>query len=407
MELWAAQKRGGTGLCIGLDPHYEKKAWKPGDEGDRPPNQDMYAHFMKGVGGFRRDADGKGLDGEGLAITVESWRRHALPPLLEGRVAHPKVATEFLASVAVYYRCVIRIAWSEGIRVFKLQAGFAERFTIASDWLLHSMVMEIQSLAHQFVEPCFIILDAKRGDIDTTQEAYYDAYFSGRHDEVFPGAMGRFDFNAMTVTSWMGEDVLTPGLRHFKWRKKSAIVVTRSSNPSGTTLQDLYVENNPDARLSDKQKLFRVTAARLEEIEETIRGRATAHDVMLAETARFSAENKLDQDGISPIFSVMGSTVEMNDRFRRLRPGGVALAPGFGAQGGSFRNAMPLVQRDGPMKGHLGILASSREHNFPWMEKYGGSGDPLQLESDLRAGIGRFRAAERQAYQEAGIDWPF
>lgn len=233
-------------------------------------------------------------------------------------------------------------------------------------------------------------------------QAYYRAWLG---EEVFPGVTGGFNFDAMTVTIGMGKDVLTSGLSFFK-RGKGAIVVTRTTNPSGTTLQDaqtLPAQSLPYTSFSYNHAMYEeIVSAMGSHLEPTV------HEVILHQTSQFSRGNGLDEGGISPIFSVMGSTVRMSQSFRRIRGNGaIALIPGFGHQGGNFTNIEPLLVREGPLEGHWGILASARAHNFPWMKQYGGSGNPHDLEREMERAINGFRVAERQAYADARVGYPF
>jgi hypothetical protein len=79
----------------------------------------------------------------------------------------------------------------------------------------------------------------------------------------------------------------------------------------------------------------------------------------------------------------------------------------FGAQGGKFENIMPLLVKNGPLAGHLGILSSSRDHNFPWTRKAGGKGDPNALDSEMDRAISSFRKEEKAAYIAAGAKYPY
>jgi len=99
--------------------------------------------------------------------------------------------------------------------------------------------------------------------------------------------------------------------------------------------------------------------------------------------------------------------VKMDTTFRKLRPTGLALVPGFGAQGGKFENVMPLVIRDGPHKGHVGLFAASRASNYAWTKEYGGSGDPANMDEDMARAIDKFRRNEKQAYTDAGLYYPY
>lgn len=75
-----------------------------------------------------------------------------------------------------------------------------------------------------------ILLDAKRGDIGSTSEAYARAAF-----EVL-GA------DAVTVNPYLGRDALEPFLSH---RGKGIFVLVKTSNPGAGELQDLTVDGNP------------------------------------------------------------------------------------------------------------------------------------------------------------------
>jgi orotidine 5'-phosphate decarboxylase subfamily 2 len=355
LRLWEIQRRQATGLCVGLDPHYDPET---------ELNEGMYSEFAS--------------DEARTLIGLPSRDR----------------TSTFISGVTGYYLRVIRSAWSCGIRVFKPQAAFYERFTPYGMTILQALCRVVRDAAGKSGEDAFLILDAKRGDIDSTQAPYYWAYLAGPTTEVFPGASGVFGFDATTVTTWMGSDVLVPGLPFFR-QGKAAIVVTRSSNPSGATLQDQELG-------SSSPNLPAVDA-----LTALLGRRPLAHELMLYDTEEFSERHGLNVGGVSPLFSVMGSTVRMSDSFRKIRPNGIALVPGFGAQGGRFENVMPLLVNEGPLKGHIGILSSSRDHNFPWMKRAGGSGDPSQLEPEMQRAIDGFRVAEKRAYEGAGAEYPF
>ena len=384
-RLWQVQKNQGTGLCVGLDPHYEPHGVL---------NEEFYGQFARDEQGDRS------------AHLFEFFQK------ISGAlrfIDRPFKATTilFLVGLVRYYERIIDAAWGCGIRAFKPQSAFYERLTLVDQIVLSILCQHIHELAGPD-DPCFIILDAKRGDIDSTQEPYYAAYLSKPDEMVMPGVGGKMSFDAMTVTTWMGNDVLTPGLPFFK-TGRGAIIVTRSSNPSGTTLQDMPVEAVSDVALSEQQKSFRLSKNSHSYLYGILGRDPTAHEVMLNMTTTFSNLNSLNsEDGVSPLFSVMGSTVKMDESFRKIRGNGaVALVPGFGHQGGVFDKIEPLLVREGPLTGHWGILASSRAHNFPWMEKYGGAGSPRNLEAEMARAIDAFRNAEREAYVKAGAGYPF
>ncbi len=379
-KLWNVQRKQKTGLCIGLDPHFEAEGVL---------NKEFYTQYVSG----RR-------------ALLETYFQTLAKV---GESIHSPVGADapyFLAGLTAYFLDIIEVAWDAGIRVYKPQIAFYERFAPFGTTVLEILCRDLHVRSEKSGEDIFLILDAKRGDIESTQYPYYASYLSRSNEEVFPGVAGRFGFDTMTVTTWMGTDVLTPGLPFFK-NGRGAIVVTRSSNPSGTTIQDVYIEENTGVELSEKQKSFAVSGEEIKKIEGIIGRKPTAHEFMLYQTEEFSKKNDLNTDGISPIFSVMGSTVKMTDTFRKIRPHGIALVPGFGAQGGSFENVMPLHISSGPLAGHIGILSSSRDFNYPWMEKAGGAGDPKNLAFEMSRAVAAFRAQEKEAYLKAGLLYPF
>lgn len=387
LRLFEAQRKQGTGLCVGLDIHYDPKAGIGEEFYNRfaDPQFDVYDQIIDS--GFRS------LSGS------EQWS-----------FLHDNYRVRFfIKGVMKYFDSIIRTAWAEGVRVYKPQIAFCERLNPFGMPILLRMATTLRLLARGrgfSSEPFFILLDAKRGDIADTQRPYYEEYLAPPEWEVFPGMGGMYDFDAMTVTTWMGSDVLTPGLDFFRMGK-GAVVVTRSSNPSGTTLQDLEAFSNHDVALSEKQARHRLGAGVWKQVYSMLGRNPTACEIMLHKTEEFVNANGLAEDGISPIFSVMGSTVKMDDSFRRLRPSGIPLIPGFGAQSGEFANVMPFARREGPNAGLVGVLASSRAHNFAWMEKYRGSGDPANWQSDLCRAIESFREDEKAAHRAADVPYTY
>src|SRR5476651_1373793 len=75
-----------------------------------------------------------------------------------------------------------------------------------------------------------VILDAKRGDIGNTAEAYAREAFE------------RYGADAVTVNPYMGEDSIRPFLLRAD---RAAIVLCRTSNPGSKDFQDLPVEGMP------------------------------------------------------------------------------------------------------------------------------------------------------------------
>lgn len=75
-----------------------------------------------------------------------------------------------------------------------------------------------------------IILDAKRGDTDNTNEAYVKEIFDN------------LGVDAVTVHPYLGKESLQP---FFDRRDKGIIVLVRTSNPGAGEFQDLIIDDKP------------------------------------------------------------------------------------------------------------------------------------------------------------------
>ncbi len=108
------------------------------------------------------------------------------------------------------------------IAIVKPQAAFFERFGSAG-W---RALEEVAALARK--GGVLVLLDAKRGDIDSTAAAYAEAFFS-------PSSPVRAD--AVTVHAYLGVDALKPFFDFAVREGGGVFVVVRSSNPEGQALQ--------------------------------------------------------------------------------------------------------------------------------------------------------------------------
>ena len=159
---------------------------------------------------------------------------------------------------------------------------------------------------HTKDKECFLIADAKRGDIGNTSKQYAKAFFSKE---------GGFDFDAITVAPYMGEDSVKPFL---EYEDKVVIVLALTSNKGSNDFQ----------MIEDKQgkRMF-------ERVLETAQGWATKDNLMF----------------------VCGATkADSFKDIRKLAPDHFLLVPGVGAQGGSLKE----VSKNGLNK-DCGLLVNS------------------------------------------------
>jgi orotidine-5'-phosphate decarboxylase len=179
----------------------------------------------------------------------------------------------------VYAFCAaIMDATSDLVCAFKPNIAFFEAFG-AAGWSALERLIRLRPGPP-------IILDAKRGDIGSTAEAYARAAF-----EVL-------DADAVTVNPYLGGDALEPFLRHSR---RGCFILCKTSNPGSHDLQDM--------RLADGRPLY----------------------LAVAEMAR----DRWNMHGNTGL--VVGATHPTAlTEVRRACPDMLLLVPGIGAQGGDL-----------------------------------------------------------------------
>jgi uridine monophosphate synthetase len=180
---------------------------------------------------------------------------------------------------------------------FKPNAAFFEVFG-AEGWTALKQVIEaIDAESKRLGSMIPVILDAKRGDIASTAEAYAKAVFEtlGAH--------------CVTLSPYLGKDSIDPFLNY---PEKGVFLLCKTSNSGSGDLQDIT--------LADGDLLYE-------------------HVAKLAQT--WNTKNNI---GL-----VVGAThVEATKRVRAAAPDLWFLAPGVGAQGGELEAALKAgLRKDG------------------------------------------------------------
>jgi orotidine-5'-phosphate decarboxylase len=184
-------------------------------------------------------------------------------------------------------RCVE--AFAGVVPVVKPQVAFFERCGSAGMAALEAVLEEARGAG------LLVIADAKRGDIGTTMEAYARAWLD-------PDSPLRAD--AVTAAPYLGLGALQPMVDLAGSTGRGVLVVARSSNPEGRSLQE--------ARTGE--------------------GRGPAvEDMLLAGIAELNGSGRIPTGTVG---AVVGATLGPSG-FRLAELGGVILAPGVGAQGGT------------------------------------------------------------------------
>lgn len=181
----------------------------------------------------------------------------------------------------------------------KFQSAFYEQFGVAGIQALSDGIAYAKSL------DLLVILDAKRGDIDSTAEAYANAYVG--EVNVFGAAMRPFEVDCLTVNPFLGEDSVLPFIETAKKHGTGVFVLVKTSNPGSGDFQGIIGQD------SISEKVARMVARH--------------------------AASGLDSSGYSGIGAVVGATYAKEAKtLRLLMPNSIFLVPGIGTQGGSWED---------------------------------------------------------------------
>ncbi len=197
-------------------------------------------------------------------------------------------------------------ALADRVAVLKPQSAFFERHGAAGIGVLERTVAEARSRG------CLVLLDAKRGDIGSTMQAYADAYL----DPSSPLAV-----DAVTVSPFLGFGSLQPMLDKAHGSDAGVFVLALTSNPEGRSVQ-----------------AARSAAA------------TVAGDILQAVRAA-----NADREPMGSVGAVVAAN--LREVLEDLDINGPLLAPGFGAQGGT---ADDLRRNFAKVLGNV-VPSSSRE----------------------------------------------
>jgi uridine monophosphate synthetase len=196
---------------------------------------------------------------------------------------------------------------------FKPNAAFFEVFG-AEGWAALKQVIEaIREESNRLGSRIPVILDAKRGDIASTAEAYAKSTFENL------GA------DCITLNPYLGKDSIEP---FIKDREKGVFLLCKTSNPSSGDLQDLTVDGR------------RWT---VEDSRSTVNG---PQSMPLYEYVAHLARQWNTRNNIG---LVVGATYpETLARVRAVAPDLWFLVPGVGTQGGDLESALRAgLRKDG------------------------------------------------------------
>jgi orotidine-5'-phosphate decarboxylase len=210
-----------------------------------------------------------------------------LPEALRPRDANDLAAVA--SSYGEFCRGVIDVV-APLVAVVKPQSAFFEELGPAGV----AVLVDVIRYAHE--SGLLVILDAKRGDIGSTAEAYAAGLL---------GAKSPWGGDALTVNPYLGDDSLDPFVTTAKERGAGLFVLVKTSNPGGKTFQDLVIRDEP---------LYRHVATLVESLAVQTKGEC----------------------GYGAVGAVVGATYPAQlAELRAAMPATWFLVPGYGSQGGA------------------------------------------------------------------------
>ncbi len=161
-----------------------------------------------------------------------------------------------------------------------------------------------------------VIADGKRNDIGSTAQAYSSAYLG--NTTIENTKQKAFDADALTVNPYLGIDGIKPFIDDCANNDKGIFVLVKTSNPSSGQLQDLKTESG--------KTIYETVAGYVAQWGEAVKGKY----------------------GYSSIGAVVGATYpEQAKVLREIMKNSYILVPGYGAQGGTAKDAAASFNKDG------------------------------------------------------------
>ncbi len=175
-----------------------------------------------------------------------------------------------------------------------------------------------------------VIMDAKRGDIGSTAEAYAEAYLGGQSSE--------WNCDSLTVNPFLGDDTLEPFCQACTTNGTGIFVLVKTSNPGSA-----FIQQAQSSQQDVSEKVARWIAAKNALILDKCAG------------------------GYGPIGAVVGATYpEELVRLRETLSNAWLLIPGYGAQGGTAKELAAAWNADGlgaVVNSSRGIIFAFRKSN--------------------------------------------
>jgi orotidine-5'-phosphate decarboxylase len=238
----------------------------------------------------------------------------------------PEIKPEIEQKLSFFTESVIDAA-AGILSSVKFQLAYFEQFGLVGLKVLSKYINYAKN------KGLIIILDAKRGDIGSTSEAYSEAYLSLKSD---------FEADFLTVNPFLGWDTVKPFIDMAIKNNKGLFLLVQTSNPGAEEFQQsVFKQQTLSENLANK-----IFQANKEAIEQ-------------------GWENKFiksDKFKYGPVGAVVAATKpEEAQKLRKLMPNTPFLCPGFGFQGGDMSMIKTFLNDDGTGA----IFPMSRSLTYP------------------------------------------
>lgn len=196
------------------------------------------------------------------------------------------------------------------VGMVKPQAAFFERHGWRGMKVLDRLVRSARSSG------LLVILDAKRGDVGSTNDAYACAYL---------GEGAAMQVDALTLSPYLGVEAMGAFFDAALAAGSALFVVARSSNLEGRALQEAILSR--PAAAGSAGEVSPVGAAGP---APAVGGLTVEQSVLASIAAR---NQQVAPGGVGPFGAVIGATHQAAGELDLVRMGGLLLSPGLGAQG--------------------------------------------------------------------------
>ena len=226
-----------------------------------------------------------------------------------------KTAQTLQAKADIYEKfcCDMVDVCADKVCGIKIQMGYFEALGSVGVKAVENLIAFTRAQHPELI----IMMDAKRGDIGSTSEAYAQAFLGS--DSPLSG-------DCVTVAPYMGTDSIKPFLDISKNNAKGLFVLAKTSNPSSKEIQDVAMLSTVHSNLN--WTVSKYWAFLYEEL---------CHLESLNGGSVYGSHG-----------AVVGAThSEDLKEFRELMPSAWLLCPGVGAQGGKIEDVLAIRDEDG------------------------------------------------------------